>query len=237
MAEIEDIYDPCWLSNHLLIPSILAASKATSQRHMVLITLALSLVLVIDLSSNVILGVFHGRIISEAIALIAIKVRRLLFVPVLFSISHMYMRTLADIVIAWSYGLNVTVARITYRRRIKAVQILLPLLTCLPIFILAYFSFDLALDIIKLPFGYSITESTVYLIIPYCFNRTIQQIGVAEKVPAWCTYALYAAWLISLTCTIALYLHYFSITAIWQGFSLNIAIFALMAVWRIVGIT
>ena len=45
---MSEAYNSFWLSNHLLIPSVLAASKATSQRHFVLIAWALGLVLIIN---------------------------------------------------------------------------------------------------------------------------------------------------------------------------------------------
>jgi len=105
------------------------------------------------------------------------------------------MRTLADIVIAWRYGLNLVMARRTYPLRIKAVQILIPLFIYVPTFMCAYFEYDLAIEIGNSEFGYILAVSTMYFIIPICYYFTVQQMGerVVGRTPAWWTYSLYAA--------------------------------------------
>ena len=75
---VTNLYDPCFQTRHLLIPSVLAASRTPSQRHMVLITWAVVLVLAIELPSNLFLALYTP-VISETI--VAYKIRLLIGVP------------------------------------------------------------------------------------------------------------------------------------------------------------
>ena len=225
------LYDPCMLSTHLLIPSVLAASRAPSQRHMVIIAWAVALVIAINLPLHLFIGLY-GR--SETIANVANKIVKLTLIPTLFSMTHTYMVTLVDIIIAWRYGLNLVVARRTYPLRIKAVQILLPLLTCLPITIIAYFNYNMALYIVSLPFGFDLAWGTMYLIIPFCYRWTVQQMGeeVVGRMPAWWTYSLYAAWVFAFTRTIVYYYLYRTPTDVLLSSCLSGGIFVVMAIWQ-----
>jgi len=217
------LYNPYRLSNHLVIPSILAASRAPLKRHMALITWAVFIVLAIGLPSNLFIG------FSESIVHAAWKVQKLTFLSVLFSSSHIYMRTLVNTVIAWRYGLNSIMARRTYPLRIKAVQILLPLLIYLPLF--AYINYVRPSSIF--PFAASLVWSLMYFIIPYCYSWTVQQMGegVVGRTSVWWTYSLYAACLYSLTK--AIFLGYDS-DIMWDASFIG-GIFSLMVVWQIIG--
>ena len=219
------LYNPCRLSNHLVIPSILAASRAPLKRHMALITWAVCIVLAIRLPSNLFIGLYE-QFYSERIVHAA---RMLTFLSVLFSSSHIYMRTLVNTVISWRYGLNSIMARRTYPLRIKAVQILLPLLIYLPLF--AYINYGIHSSIF--PFAASLVWSIMYFIIPYCYSWTVQQMGegVVGRTSVWWTYSLYAACLYSLTK--AIFLGYDS-DIMWDVSFIG-GIFSLMAVWQVIG--
>jgi hypothetical protein len=104
------------------------------------------------------------------------------------------LRVLAEVVIAWRYGLDVRMAREQYPVRVKAVQVLLPLVAALPCFLLAYFQASAVRDLIMMPQGYMLVVSTFFLIIPYCYNRTADEFGEGvgkNRAPAWWSYALY----------------------------------------------
>ena len=70
---VTHLYNPCFLSNHILIPTVLAASKAPSQRHLVLITWALIFVLAIQLPPSLLIGVYTP-IFDPKIANIAFRI-------------------------------------------------------------------------------------------------------------------------------------------------------------------
>ena len=233
---VTHLYNPCFLSRHILFPTVLAASKAPSQQHIVLITWAVISVLAVQLPSYLLKGVYTP-IFNETTLDFAFKILILIRVPVVFCITHLQMRTLADIVIAWRYGLNLVMARRTYPLRIKAVQILLPLLIYLPTFTCAYFDLDPARAIAFSQFGFILAVSTMYFIIPFCYNFTVQQMGeeVVGRIPAWWTYSLYAACAFSLTHTILYYYLYRTPTNILLEFCICGGIFVLMALWQTIG--
>ena len=224
-------YDTFLRSNHILIPSVLEASKSPPKRHIVLITWAVILALGINLLQYWIVGMYRP-IISETSTLIIRRIGILLQIPVLFSSVHIYLRALTDVVITWRYSYN---ANKRYYWRIKAVRILLPLIVYLPIFALAYFDQSKAQYIVFLPFASTLATSTMYLIIPYCYNRTVQQIWLMKKTPAWWTNSLYAAWVFSLIAAIVNYSLYRTFADIKLGVSLSGSLYVVMVLWHIIG--
>lgn len=233
---ISEIYNPCPLSHHLLIPSVLAASRATSKRHLVLLSWAMGLVLIINLPYELFFA-YYKPLISGEINSDVRKIRRSLAGMVYFSCSHIYMRALADVVIAWRYGLNVKVAKLRYPLRIKIVQLLIPLIIYLPLMISICFCQEVALNIVYLPFGYAQAVSSVYFLIPYCYNCTVQEMGeeLVGRVSVWWTYLLYAAGLCFLVHTIVWDILNHTVEKILLSLGINLGLFALMAIWQTIG--
>jgi hypothetical protein len=225
-----------YLSNQLIVPTVVAASRSSTERQNYLQAGAIGLVAVLFLTLGLAMSGGSPDLSSDTIAIVE-HIRGLIFIPCMFACVHIRLRVLAEVVIAWRYGLDVRMAREQYPVRVKAVQVLLPLVAALPCFLLAYFQASAVRDLIMMPQGYMLVVSTFFLIIPYCYNRTADEFGEGvgkNRAPAWWSYALYLGGLISLVAT------FYSFSQVETAKSLltlavDVGLFGLMVLWQIIG--
>jgi len=225
-----------YLSNQLIVPTVVAASRASTEKQSRLQAWAIGTVAVLFLALGL---AMHGDRpeLSNSTTTLLQQVRGLIFMPCVFACVHIRLRVLAEVVIAWRYGLDVKLARAQYPVRVKAVQVLLPLVVALPCFHLAYFQVTEVQDLIMLPEGYMLVVSTFFLIIPYCYNSTVHELGGSaeqERAPVWWSYVLYAGGLTSLFATL------YSFTQLESNKGLltlvvDLGLLGLMLLWQVLG--
>lgn len=220
-----------FLSMELIIPSVIAVSKVSFERHKALLTAAVGLVagfyvlLAWMLQSGSQIDVEAPEWTRDAIAL-----------PCLFASFHICMGALMDVVIAWRYDLNIMVAQQLYPHRIQAVRLLLPL---------SFAAFCFFCMACKIPFedirghwvlGSLLTASVVMFIIPYCHKATYDRFAGkdAGDDQKWGRYVLYAGGVGSLAATLyfSCDLDFFSIAS---SMGLDACVICVLLLWEVVG--
>lgn len=117
----------------VLNPTIMAASRISSQRQSELQTWAVCAATGLHLVLGLFMRVFNPEINPEAVNAFG-KCCSLLIIPCIFVRGHLRFRALADTIIAWRYGMDPRISQRKYRKRVLAVRIFLPAIVCLPYF-------------------------------------------------------------------------------------------------------
>ena len=191
-----------FLSIELLIPSVMAVSKVSSERHGVLIPWAVGLVAALYLIFALLLQ--SG---SQIYVKMPDWVREAISLPCLLATIHIIIGALVDLVVAWRYGLNVKVAQQHYPKRVQAVRLLLPFAFFAFCFFFSYFEFPLSKSGGHWVLGALLTTSVMMFAIPYCHKAThdiFATKGVKDS-ERWWRYAVYAG---GVGC-VAIVLYYF----------------------------
>ena len=223
--------------NQLNVPSVLAASAVSTARQSQLQTLAVVLVAALSL----VLGLSIPRNEDMNKEGVFVYVRGLIFVPCAFSWLQIRMRTLVEVVTAWRYGLNVHVARERYPYRVKIVQICLPVIVALPCFILPYLDVstqNLMFDVIALPQELTLAISIILLIIPCCYDWTVQGFSGnvdLKRVPEWWRYVAYVGGGCSLLASVYSFTQVDDSTTLWYSLYLDCGLVGGMVVWQVLG--
>jgi hypothetical protein len=221
-----------FLSIELIIPSVMAVSKVSPERHGALITWAVGIVAAFYL----ILG---GLKQYESLTYVEIPkwARKVIALPSLFASIHIGMGAIVDVVIAWRYGLNVKVAELHYPKRVKAVRVLLPFALYAFCF---FFSFFYGSPLKEKPLfwvaGSLITFSMVLFIIPYCYKATEELFASrdVEDGQKWWVYVVFAGGVAYVAATLYFIINNqdFNILA---SLTIDACIMGVFVLWQLIG--
>lgn len=218
------------------IPSVLAASALPSAVQNQLQTLAVVLMAALVL----VLGFFVNRDQYMYEGEVFLYLEKMLFVPCAFSALQIRMWTLVEVVTAWRYGLNVRVAKEKYPYRVKIVQICLPILAASPCIILPLTqdsTHELMLDVLSLPQEFTLVISLILLVVPCCYDWTVQGFSRnvrLERAPDWWRYAAYAGGISSLLASLYSFTQAKNST-LFASLGLDCGLLVVMVVWEALG--
>jgi hypothetical protein len=216
-------------ANHLMIPSVVSALhvSAAKQNRMQIAAVAFAASLYLILGSC--------RYFTEEVDLPTAKsISKYVSVLSLYASIIVRLCPLTEIVIAWRYGANITVAEVNYPNRVKAVRIAIPFVIYLPIEIAAFFGLVDIKVFTNLPHAYMLCASIGLIVIAYCCDNSDRRIPVNLKMEKKWVILLYIGGLASLATTLAYFWCFKGIEAL-KSSLFDFGILVLILLWSLIG--